>query len=58
VAVSRGQEASYDSLRSALEQSTNRNLAKLFRVWLNEKGIPQDFRDRYPLASSEQEKGE
>jgi hypothetical protein len=58
VAVSRGQEVSYDSLRSSLEQSSNRNLAKMFRVWLNEKGIPQDFRDRYPLAAPGPETGE
>jgi aminopeptidase N len=58
VAVSRGQEVSYDSLRSSLEQSSNRNLAKIFRVWLNEKGIPRDFRDRYPLAASGPETGE
>jgi hypothetical protein len=58
VAVSRGQEVSYDSLRSSLEQSSNRNLAKIFRVWLNEKGIPRDFRDRYPLGASGPETGE
>jgi hypothetical protein len=43
----RGQEASYDSLRSALEEASGKNLAELFRVWLNQKGIPQDFRERY-----------
>lgn len=47
VTLLRGQEASYDSLRSALEQSSGKNLGELFRVWLNAKGIPQDFRDRY-----------
>ena len=43
----RGQEASYDALRSALEESSGKNLAPLFRVWLNGKGIPPDFRARY-----------
>lgn len=47
VELLRGQEASYDSLRSALEDASGKNLAELFRVWLNEKGIPQDFRERY-----------
>jgi hypothetical protein len=47
VDVLRGQEASYDSLRSALEESSGKNLAELFRVWLNDDGIPADFRSRY-----------
>ena len=47
VDVLRGQEASYDSLRSALEESSGKNLAGLFRVWLNQDGIPADFRSRY-----------
>ena len=58
VALLRGQEVGYDDLRSALEQATNRNLAKPFRVWLNEKGIPQDFLDRYPLAPATLETGQ
>jgi aminopeptidase N len=47
VTLLRGQEASYDSLRSALEQSSGKNLGELFHVWLNDKGIPAGFRDRY-----------
>jgi Peptidase family M1 domain len=47
VSASRGEEAGYAALRSALEQSTNRNLANPFRAWLNEKGIPESFRSRY-----------
>lgn len=47
VTLLRGQEASYDSLRSALEQSSGKNLGELFHVWLNDKGIPTGFRDRY-----------
>ncbi|HEY6443250.1 MAG TPA: M1 family aminopeptidase [Candidatus Acidoferrales bacterium] len=58
VALLRGQELGYDDLRSALEQTTNRDLAKPFRVWLNEKGIPQDFLDRYPLSSAVLQNGQ
>jgi Peptidase family M1 domain len=47
VEVLRGQEASYDSLRSALEEASGKNLGELFRVWLNQDGIPADFRSRY-----------
>ena len=43
----RGQEVGYSDLRSALEQSSGKNLAEIFRVWLNQKGIPADFRARY-----------
>jgi len=58
VALLRGQEVDYNDLRSALEQSTNRSLGPMFRLWLNQKGIPQDFRDRYPFDSASQETGE
>ena len=58
VELLRGQELGYDDLRSALEQATNRNLAGPFRVWLNEKGIPRDFLDRYPLSSAVLENGQ
>ena len=37
VTLLRGQETSYDALRSALEESCGKNLAELFRVWLNER---------------------
>ena len=47
VELLRGQEASFDSLRSALEEASGKNLAEVFRVWLNQKDIPQDFRDGY-----------
>jgi aminopeptidase N len=51
VTLLRGQQTSYDALRSALEQSSGKNLAGLFRVWLNDKGIPADFRARYAAAA-------
>jgi hypothetical protein len=47
VKLLRGQEVTYGTLRSALEQSSGKNLADPFRVWLNEKGIPAGFRSRY-----------
>ena len=47
VARLRGREVGYTDLRSALEESSNRNLAAMFRIWVNEKGIPEDFRTRY-----------
>ncbi len=50
VTLLRGQEASYDEVRAALEQSTGKNLAEPFRTWLYDKGIPQDFRARYESA--------
>ena len=50
VSLLRGQEAGVDVMRSALEQSTGKNLAEFFRVWLYQKGIPEDFRARYESA--------
>jgi len=47
VALLRGKEAGFSDLRAALEQTTGKNLAEPFRVWLYSTGIPQDFRDRY-----------
>ncbi len=47
IAVQRGREAGYADLRAALEESSNRDLAAMFRLWLNQKGIPEDFRQRY-----------
>lgn len=50
ITLLRGQEVDYDTLRSQLEQSSGKNLADLFRVWLNEKGVPADFRARYEIS--------
>ena len=47
VTILGGQEVGYDDVRSALEQSTGKNLAEPFRTWLYSKGMPQDFRARY-----------
>jgi hypothetical protein len=53
----RGQEVDYKVLRSALEESTGRELGKLFREWLNQKGIPKNFRARYRYGEGSQEMG-
>jgi hypothetical protein len=47
LATERGHEAGYADLRSALERSCSRDFAPMFRLWLNGKGIPEDFRLRY-----------
>jgi hypothetical protein len=43
----KGQEAGYDDLRAALEHTTGKGLEDTFRIWLREKGIPEDFRAKY-----------
>ncbi len=43
----RGQIAGYDTLRSAIEQKTGQDLGAFFRTWLDEKGIPEEFRKSY-----------
>jgi hypothetical protein len=53
IALLRGQGAGYDDLRSALEEATGKDLAPIFRVWLFQKGIPPEFRERYALAGAE-----
>jgi hypothetical protein len=54
VASLRGREVGYDDLRAALEQATGKNLAEPFRVWLYQKGIPKEFRDRYTGNESDE----
>jgi hypothetical protein len=53
----RGQEVDYNVLRSVLEESTGRDLGKIFREWLDQKGIPQNFRARYPYGEGSKEMG-
>jgi hypothetical protein len=43
----RGNTVGLSDLRAALEQETRKNMAEAFRVWLNQPGIPDDFRKRY-----------
>ncbi len=57
LATLRGQEVDYKVLRSALEESTGRELGKLFREWLNQKGIPNNFRARYRYGEGAEEMG-
>jgi Peptidase family M1 domain len=59
VKLRRGKDVDYNDLRSELEQTTNRSLGQMFRTWLNDRGIPPDFRARYPVApTGNQETGE
>ncbi|MGH9715426.1 MAG: hypothetical protein ACRD4R_01660 [Candidatus Acidiferrales bacterium] len=58
VSSMRGQEVDYNVLRSVLEESTGRDLAKIFRQWLHQKGIPKNFRARYPYGEGSEETGD
>ncbi len=42
-----GSDTGYEELRAALESITRKDLAEMFRAWLGQLGIPQDFRARY-----------
>jgi aminopeptidase N len=53
VTLMRGKEAGIDVMRSALEQSTGKDLAPIFRIWLYQKGVPPDFRARYGPSSAQ-----
>lgn len=50
----RGMDIGYVELRSALELETKQDLADFFRLWLNETGIPADFRARYEEKAATQ----
>ena len=47
-----GDEAGYEELRAAAESASRRDLAEIFRIWLNRPGMPDDFRARYGHATS------
>jgi peptidase M1-like protein len=49
VSALRGESAGFEDLRSAVELETGRNLAEFFRIWLNDTGIPDSFRERYAV---------
>jgi hypothetical protein len=51
VGLLRGQEVGYNEIRSAIEQTSGKDLAEFFRTWLYEKGIPKDFRAKYAPAN-------
>jgi hypothetical protein len=42
-----GDEVADEELRAAAEAASQRDLAEMFRTWLNRPGIPDDFRARY-----------
>ena len=48
----RGQEYGYTDFRAALEQECHQDLSSVFAAWLDQKGIPADFRARYENATS------
>ncbi len=48
----RGQEYGYTDLRAALEQECHQDLSSMFAAWLDQKGIPADFRARYEKSNS------
>jgi hypothetical protein len=45
-------DTGYEELRAALETASGRDLAEMFRKWLVQPGIPQEFRNRYAQPSS------
>jgi aminopeptidase N len=47
VRARRGDEVADEELRAAAEAASQRDLAEMFRAWLNRPGIPDDFRARY-----------
>ncbi|HLW44519.1 MAG TPA: hypothetical protein VKS00_08515 [Candidatus Acidoferrales bacterium] len=48
----RGQEYGYTDFRATLEQECHQDLSSMFATWLDQKGIPGDFRARYENATS------
>ena len=47
VRVRAGDEVAHEELRAAVEAASQRDLAEMFRTWLNHSGIPDEFRSRY-----------
>jgi hypothetical protein len=45
-------DTGYEELRAALETASRKDLADMFRKWLVEPGIPDEFRARYAKAST------
>jgi hypothetical protein len=54
VEARRNDDVGYEELRSAIESSSRRDLAEMFRLWLIRPGIPDDFRVRYNKPSTAQ----
>ena len=51
--VRAGNETSYQELRSATETASRKNLAEMFRRWLVEPGIPEEFRAKYQVTQAQ-----
>jgi aminopeptidase N len=45
-------DTGYEELRSAVESASGKDLAEMFRAWLIQPGIPDDFRARYQRTSN------
>jgi hypothetical protein len=45
-------DTGFEELRAAAESASGKDLAEMFRKWLVEPGIPEDFRSRYQNVSS------
>jgi hypothetical protein len=45
-------DTGYEELRAAAESASGKDLAEMFRKWLVQPGIPDDFRARYETASN------
>ena len=45
-------DTGYEELRAAAESASGKDLAEMFRKWLIEPDIPEDFRSRYQNVSS------
>ena len=45
-------DTGYEELRAAAESASGKDLAEMFRTWLVQPGIPDDFRARYQKASN------
>jgi aminopeptidase N len=44
-------DTGYEDLRAALETASGKDLAEMFRKWLVQPGIPDEFRSRYTKPS-------
>jgi hypothetical protein len=52
VSARAGEETGYEEFRAALESASHRDLAEMFRRWLTQPGVPDDFRARYAKSSN------
>jgi len=50
VSLLRGQGVRYQDIRAAIENITTKDLTPMFRVWIYNAGIPDEFRQKYEGA--------